>query len=138
MPENNQVKGLIINFIQQMIWKAFEICPPESVWVKMVTARISFNGRQNQIQLIPKCRKNPLRDLRIMQGDVSDIVGEFWMTDNLHRLGATTLLPKLFLRQPFHPAGFQILKTLYRLFIRDVMGLGIQIFEERRNQLSTV
>lgn len=86
MPENKQVKGLIINFIKQMIRKAFEICASESAWVIMVTAGISFDGRQNQIQRIPKCRKNSLRDLSVMQGDLTDIVGEFWMTDNLHRL----------------------------------------------------
>ena len=121
-----------------MIRKLLEIRPAEPACIKMMAAGIPLNRSQNKIQLGPKLSKKPFRYFPVMDGDIADVGGELWVADDLHRLGASTRLPEFLLGQPLNPAGLQILKALHDLFIANAVGIWIEIFYERRNQLRTV
>lgn len=60
------------------------------------------------------------------------------MSDDLHRLGATAGLPKVRFGKSLDRAGLQFLKPLQSFLIADVVRAGIQVLEERRNQLRAI
>jgi hypothetical protein len=133
--ENNQIDFVIINCIQQVIGELPEIGSTQPTWVKVVASGIPLDRGQNQIQITPKGRNNPLGNIRVVHGSVADVIGELRVTTDRHRLFASAGGPEFVLWQPFDPAGLEILKALQSLLVADVMRAGVKILKERGNQL---
>lgn len=64
----------------------------------------------------------------------TNIPGKFGVADDLHQSSAPASFPKFLFRQALDRAGPQVIQAPRCFFVTDVVRIGIDTFQKRRNQ----